>query len=105
MATLTLPDAAQLAAVLKAARDNGVTRLKIGTFEAHLAPVGMVEAINRSAPLPSDPFDAILAARQTQVAINNPLGVDRQSPVQEMAQAVMQGAKLVAPADPTAVPQ
>ena len=63
------PKASQITAVLKAARDLGVTKLKIGDFEAEWAgppipealPDGaaLVAAINRAAPLPRDPLEII----------------------------------------------
>lgn len=62
---MALPTAEDLRALLNAARDCGVTRLRItpdGGIEAEMAPataVRMVDEINRAAPLAEDPLDVI----------------------------------------------
>jgi len=104
---VALPDPVQLAAVLKAARENGVTHLRVGTFECDMAPLGVVEAINRVAPLPADPFDTI---RQAAAGGIGAADAARARQAQALAggesrpdilQALADGARLVNTGDPT----
>jgi hypothetical protein len=94
-----LPKAEDLAAIFKAARDAGVTRLRIGALEATLAPYSqadIVAAINRENPIPKgppgapaqDPFAAI-RGRVNEATDERP----------DVLDALANGARLVAPID------
>ena len=61
---MQLPKADDWRAFLLAARENGVTRLRVtpSTIEADLAPAtppSLVDAINKAAPLPEDPISIV----------------------------------------------
>lgn len=88
---LALPNAEELHTLLLAARDCGVTRLKISPdgVEVEMAPVSpgmrLVEEINSSAPLREDP----LAIIRREAAAGNKL------PAQDMLEVLASGGRFV----------
>lgn len=105
---MDLPKAADLRDIFAAARENGVTHLRIGAFEVKLAPqaavaarpgVDAVAAINGAAPLPEDPLDVVRrqAGIETDKAQRPPKG-------DEILDMLGNGARFIpvgGPADPT----
>lgn len=94
---MDLPDPEHLRALLTVARECGVTRLSIGTFEAELSPlpagVEVVRAINRGAPLAEDPLDVV----------RREAGSASRLPVRDLLDVLANGGRLVEiiAADPT----
>lgn len=94
-----LPDAEKLAAVLKAARDQGVTHLRLGSLDVSFGPftqADLVAMVNRDAPLPATDSPLANARRQTNEATR-----ERPDALEELAN----GSRLVEPIenDPTRV--
>jgi len=91
---MNLPSAEEVRAVLTAARDCGVTRLKITlgpnpVFEAEMAPTSdgerILEKINRAAPLDDDP----LAIVRREVAAGNKM------PARDLLDLIANGTRVV----------
>lgn len=96
---MTLPSAEELAALLKAAREQGVTRLRIGALDVSFGPftqADLVAMVNRDAPLPA--ADTPLANERRR-----PSEATRERP--DMLEALADGSRLVEPMenDPTRV--
>lgn len=96
---MELPKAEELAAVLKAAREQGVTHLRLGSLDVSFGPftqADLVAMVNRDQPLPD--VDSALANERRRP---NEATRDRPDMLEELAN----GSRLVEPVenDPTRV--